>query len=79
MPRKKGGAMETKRLETLKQLADGVAAQFGSNCEVVIHEVNSSRMDHSIVYIVNGHVTGRKIGDGASQVVMPGLGIIWVI
>ena len=36
MPRKKGGAMETKRLETLKQLADGVAAQFGSNCEVVI-------------------------------------------
>ena len=70
MPRKKGGAMETKRLETLKQLADGVAAQFGSNCEVVIHEVNSSRMDHSIVYIVNGHVTGRKIGDGASQVVL---------
>ena len=27
-------------------------------------------MDHSIVYIVNGHVTGRKIGDGASQVVL---------
>ena len=62
--------METKRLETLKQLADGVAAQFGSNCEVVIHEVNSSRMDHSIVYIVNGHVSGRKVGDGASQVVL---------
>ena len=70
MPRKKGGAMETKRLETLKQIADGIAAQFGSNCEVVIHEVNSSRMDHSIVYIVNGHVSGRKVGDGASQVVL---------
>lgn len=66
----KGGAMETKRLETLKQIADGIAAQFGSNCEVVIHEVNSSRMDHSIVYIVNGHVSGRKVGDGASQVVL---------
>lgn len=62
--------METKRLETLKQIADGIAAQFGSNCEVVIHEVNSSRMDHSIVYIVNGHVSGRKVGDGASQVVL---------
>ena len=49
---------------------DGIAAQFGSNCEVVIHEVNSSRMDHSIVYIVNGHVSGRKVGDGASQVVL---------
>ena len=62
--------METKRLEMLKQIADGIAAQFGSNCEVVIHEVNSSRMDHSIVYIVNGHVSGRKVGDGASQVVL---------
>ena len=28
--------METRRLETLKQIAAGVAAQFGSNCEVVI-------------------------------------------
>ena len=62
--------METKRLETLKQIANGIAAQFGSNCEVVIHEINSSWMDHSIVYIVNGHVSGRKIGDGASQVVL---------
>ena len=62
--------METKRLESLKQIADGIAAQFGSNCEVVIHEVSSSRMDHSIVYIVNGHVSGRKIGDGASQVAL---------
>lgn len=67
---RKGGAMETKRLEALKQIADGIAAQFGKNCEVVIHEVNSCRMDHTIVYIVNGHVSGRKIGDGASQVVL---------
>ena len=54
---RKGGAMETKRLEALKQIADGIAAQFGKNC-------------HTIVYIVNGHVSGRKIGDGASQVVL---------
>ena len=62
--------MESKKLETLKQLADGIAAQFGSKCEVVIHDVNSRHTDQSIVYIVNGHVTGRKIGDGASQVVL---------
>ena len=43
--------METKRLETLKQIANGIAAQFGSNCEVVIHEIDSSWMDHSIVYM----------------------------
>ena len=62
--------METKRLETLKQLADGVAAQFGNNCEVVIHDVSSRSSDHSIAYIVNGHVSGRKIGDGGSQIVL---------
>lgn len=62
--------MESKKLETLKQLADGIAAHFGSKCEVVIHDLNSRHADHSIVYIVNGHVTGRKVGDGASKVVL---------
>lgn len=60
--------METRKLELLKQLADGIAAQFGSKCEVVIHDVNA--MDRSIVYIVNGHVSGRKVGDGGSRVVI---------
>ncbi len=62
--------MEVKRLELLKQLAAGIAAQFGSNCEVVIHDVAGKHPDHSIVHIENGHVSGRKIGDGASQVVL---------
>ena len=62
--------MESRKLNLLKQIAAGVAAQFGSKCEVVIHEVNSNRPDHSIVYIENGHVSGRKVGDGASQVVL---------
>ena len=60
--------MESRQLELLKQLADGVAAQFGDKCEVVIHDVNA--MDHSVVYIVNGHVSGRKVGDGGSRVVI---------
>ena len=53
----------------LKQVAAGIAAQFGSNCEVVVHDL-SRHPDHSIVAIVNGHVTGRKVGDGASHVVI---------
>ena len=57
-------------MEMLKQLAAGIAAQFGSNCEVVIHDVSSNHPDHSIVHIENGHVSGRKVGDGASQVVL---------
>ena len=50
-------------------MADGIAAQFGSSCEVVIHDL-SRHPDHTISYIVNGHVSGRKEGDGASQVVL---------
>ena len=62
--------MEAKRLESLKQIAAGIAAQFGDKCEVVIHDVASSHPEHTIVHIENGHVSGRKIGDGASRVVM---------
>lgn len=62
--------MEAKRLENLKQLAVGIAAQFGSKCEVVIHDVSNGHSDHSIVHIENGHVSGRKVGDGASQIVL---------
>ena len=50
-------------------MAAGIAAQFGSNCEGVVHDL-SRHPDHSIVEIVNGHVTGRKVGDGASHVVI---------
>ena len=61
-------------LDALKKIAKGVAAQFGSSCEVVIHEVIPGNAEHSIVAIENGHVTGRKVGDGSSQVVLEQLG-----
>lgn len=61
--------IESGKLELLRQVAAGIAAQFGSNCEVVVHDL-SRHPDHSIVEIVNGHVTGRKVGDGASHVVI---------
>lgn len=50
-------------------MAAGIAAQFGSSCEVVVHDL-SRHPDHSIVAIENGHVSGRKVGDGASHVVI---------
>ena len=62
--------METKRFELLKQLAAGIAAQFGDHCEVVVHDVSAGHSDRTIVHVENGHVSGRKIGDGASQVVL---------
>lgn len=67
--KREGIPTESGKLELLKQVASGIAAQFGSNCEVVVHDL-SRHPDHSIVYIINGHVSGRKIGDGASNVVM---------
>ena len=47
-------------LEALKTTADGIAGMFGSQCEVVLHDLRDP--DTSIVKIVNGHVTGRSIG-----------------
>ncbi|MCM3749423.1 helix-turn-helix transcriptional regulator [Paenibacillus pasadenensis] len=49
-------------LPTLSELAGGIAAQFGDRCEVVIHDW-SRPYDSTIVFIANGHVTGRKVGD----------------
>jgi len=68
-PEKGGSPTENSKLELLRQVAAGIAAQFGSNCEVAIHDL-SRDPDRSIVFIANGHVSGREVGDGASNVVM---------
>ena len=41
-------------------IADFIAAINGKNCEVLIHDV--SNLNHSICYILNGHVTNRTVG-----------------
>ena len=51
------------------QLAKGITGHFGENCEVVIHDMTEDE-EHSIIYIENGHVTGRKVGDGPSMAVL---------
>lgn len=51
-------------------MAHGIAAQFGTNCEVVLHDLSANRLESSIVYIENGHVSNRKLGDGPSHVVL---------
>ncbi|MEI6101991.1 MAG: helix-turn-helix transcriptional regulator [Eubacteriales bacterium] len=55
-----------------ENLVKGIAGHFGENCEVVIHDL-SQDAEHSIVYIENGHITGRKVGDGSSRVVLEAL------
>lgn len=57
-------------LESLTFIAHGIARQFGNDCEVCIHDLTSRDTEHSIIYIVNGHVTGRKEGDAPSRIVL---------
>ena len=56
-------------LKLLKQMAHGIAKQFGTSCEVVIHDLNKN-LETSIVHIENGQVTNRKSGDGPSGIVL---------
>ena len=60
-------------LGLLTQLANGFAKQFGPDCEIIIHDLKTQDIEHSIVYIINGNITGRKIGDGPSKVVLEAL------
>ena len=60
-------------LQFLFQLAKGISRQFGPNCEVVVHDLDSNDPNSSIVAIENGPVTGRKVGDGPSHVVLEAL------
>jgi len=55
--------------EFLKRLIKGISEEFGSNCEVAIHDLKAG-YEHSIIAIENGHVTGRKVGDVASRIAM---------
>lgn len=48
-------------LEFLKRLADGMCLMMGKHCEVVIHDMKN--FERSVLYINNGHVTNRNIGD----------------
>ena len=65
--------MTEEQLDFYKRLAHALALQFGSGCEVVVHDLESADPSHSIVAIENGHVTGRKLGDGPSHVVLEAL------
>ena len=54
-------------------LAKGIARQFGPNCEVVVHDLGTEELESSIVAIENGHISGRRVGDGPSHVVWEAL------
>ena len=56
--------MDDKTLDFVKRLAKAMAAQFGGNCEVVVHDLNTGDPERTIAAIENGHVSRRRVGDG---------------
>lgn len=48
-------------------MADMLARTFGEDCEVVLHDLDTPEC--SVVYVANGTVTGRSIGDSFDQLV----------
>lgn len=63
----------TLNLSFFRQLAKALARQFGDNCEVVLHDLTTDDIEHSVVLVENGHVTHRAVGDGPSHVVLEAL------
>ena len=48
-------------------MAEMLTHTFGQDCEVVLHDLDVP--EHSVVYVSNNAVTGRKIGDSFDQLV----------
>ena len=62
-PRKGGRDTESGKLNLLRQVAAGIAAQFGSDCEVVVHDL-SRHPDHTIVAIEMATSPAGRLGTG---------------
>ena len=55
-----------KILEHYVKAGEIIAEMFAPYLEVIIHDLQAP--EHSIIAIFNNHVTGRKIGDGTSDI-----------
>lgn len=58
--------MMKKILRPYVAMADMLVKTFGSDCEVVLHDLDMP--EHSVVYVA-GNVTGRRVGDSFDRLV----------
>jgi predicted transcriptional regulator YheO len=49
-------------------IADFLGHILGSNTEIILHDLTN--YEHSIVHIINGHISNRKIGDSVTDLVL---------
>ena len=66
--------MKASDREFYTRLVKDLAGHFGSSTEVVLHDLTARDPKHSIAALENSHVTGRKVGDGPSHIVLEALG-----
>lgn len=65
---KEGDPMEIRpALAPYIPLAQMLAQTFGQDCEVVLHDLDCP--EHSVVYVENPSVTGRRVGQSFDQLV----------
>lgn len=65
---------EASLIGSLKIVVDGVAKTFGHRWEAVLHHIGNVRnLDHLIVKIANGYVTGRIAGESMTDQGLQGL------
>lgn len=60
--------LQVDSIEQVFPLADFIAEVYGELNEVVVHDV--SHAENSIVYIRNGRLSGRKVGDGPTDLAL---------
>ena len=46
----------------LEPVMRAIASAVGDHCEVVLHDLSQRDLNHTVYAIINGHVTGRKVG-----------------
>ena len=66
MVKKNNQSKNREILEHYIKAGEIIADMFAPYLEVIIHDLQAP--DHSIIAIFNNHVTGRKIGDGTSDI-----------
>lgn len=57
-----------KHIKKFTSIADFLGEVLGSNTEIILHDLTN--YEHSIVHIINGHISGRKIGDSITDLVL---------
>ena len=61
---------KTDPFDFARRLVKALAIQFGSTCEVVLHDLTGKDLNHTIIAIENGYISGRSVGDGPSKIAL---------